>query len=149
MTEAEGVQATDPLKMVKYLRRRKASVRKLRLVAVASCRRRWHLITDERCRYAVLTAQRFADGEVSKAAMTAAHKDAYAVYCQDSRDIFDPGRDALGAAACAAMTIPGHAFNRATDRMEPSVICGLLREVFGNPFRPVTIDPAWLAWNDS
>jgi hypothetical protein len=27
-------------------------------------------------------------------------------------------------------------------------IAGLLREIFGNPFRPVTVDPAWLRWND-
>src|SRR5262249_38992633 len=26
--------------------------------------------------------------------------------------------------------------------------CELLREIIGNPFRPVTIDPAWLAWNN-
>jgi hypothetical protein len=25
----------------------------------------------------------------------------------------------------------------------------LLRELFGNPFRPVTVDPAWLQANDS
>jgi hypothetical protein len=24
----------------------------------------------------------------------------------------------------------------------------LLREIFGNPFRPVSVRPAWLAWND-
>jgi hypothetical protein len=24
----------------------------------------------------------------------------------------------------------------------------LLRCIFGNPFRPVTLDPAWFAWND-
>jgi hypothetical protein len=24
----------------------------------------------------------------------------------------------------------------------------VVREVFGNPFRPVTIDPVWLSWND-
>jgi hypothetical protein len=26
--------------------------------------------------------------------------------------------------------------------------CDLLRDVFGNPFRPVAADPAWLRWND-
>lgn len=26
--------------------------------------------------------------------------------------------------------------------------CDLLRDIFGNPFRPVVIEPAWLAWND-
>jgi len=25
--------------------------------------------------------------------------------------------------------------------------CRLLRDTFGNPFRPVVIDPAWLHWN--
>jgi hypothetical protein len=25
----------------------------------------------------------------------------------------------------------------------------LVREVFGNPFRPVAVDPAWLAWNNN
>lgn len=24
----------------------------------------------------------------------------------------------------------------------------LFRDIFGNPFRPVNIDPAWLAWNN-
>jgi hypothetical protein len=24
--------------------------------------------------------------------------------------------------------------------------CDLLRDIFGNPFRPVALDPAWLAW---
>lgn len=24
----------------------------------------------------------------------------------------------------------------------------LVREIFGNPFRPATVDPSWLAWND-
>jgi hypothetical protein len=25
----------------------------------------------------------------------------------------------------------------------------LLREVFGNPLRPIVVDPSWLSWNDS
>ena len=24
----------------------------------------------------------------------------------------------------------------------------LLRDIFGNPFRPVAVDPAWLVWHD-
>ena len=23
-----------------------------------------------------------------------------------------------------------------------------MRDIFGNPFRPVTVNPGWLAWND-
>jgi hypothetical protein len=148
MTEAEWLAATDPQPMVKYLRRRKASARKWRLVAVACCRKRWHLLNHPQAQAAILVAERFADGQVPKAELMAASKAAYDIYVEDQRSIFDPGRDALGAASGAAMTIPGQAFNRAIYRMEHSGVCDLLREVFGNPFRPAPcIAPAWLSWN--
>jgi hypothetical protein len=35
----------------------------------------------------------------------------------------------------------------AKDR-EMSYQSALLRDIFGNPFRPAALDPAWLAWND-
>jgi hypothetical protein len=31
---------------------------------------------------------------------------------------------------------------------EGSKQSSLLRDIFGNPFRPVTFDPAWLTWHD-
>lgn len=31
---------------------------------------------------------------------------------------------------------------------ETAAQAGLVRELFGNPFRPVSFDPAWLRWND-
>jgi hypothetical protein len=32
---------------------------------------------------------------------------------------------------------------------EERVLCALIRDVIGNPFRPApAVDPAWLAWND-
>jgi hypothetical protein len=39
-------------------------------------------------------------------------------------------------------------FRRACEA-EELAIANLVREIFGNPFRPTTIDPAWLAWNDA
>jgi hypothetical protein len=34
------------------------------------------------------------------------------------------------------------------EQLDPlSRLCGLLRDIFGNPFRPVSIDPAWLQWH--
>jgi hypothetical protein len=30
---------------------------------------------------------------------------------------------------------------------ENAAMCRVLREIFGNPFRPVALDPAWLQWN--
>jgi hypothetical protein len=31
---------------------------------------------------------------------------------------------------------------------EHAAQCTLLRDIFGNPFRPVAVDPTWLTWND-
>jgi hypothetical protein len=31
---------------------------------------------------------------------------------------------------------------------EKQVQLNFVREIFGNPFRPVAVDPSWLAWND-
>jgi hypothetical protein len=31
---------------------------------------------------------------------------------------------------------------------EGSAQCILLRELFGNPFRPITLDLSWLSWNE-
>ena len=63
MTEAEWLESTDLGPMLEFLRD-KASERKLRLFAVACCRRIWGAF-DPRSSEAIEIAEGFADGSVS------------------------------------------------------------------------------------
>ncbi|HYT87963.1 MAG TPA: hypothetical protein VEL76_04530 [Gemmataceae bacterium] len=65
MDEAAWRACTQPTLMLRFLRGR-VSVRKLRLFAVACCRRVQSLMADERSRAAVDLAERRADGHVTE-----------------------------------------------------------------------------------
>jgi hypothetical protein len=39
-------------------------------------------------------------------------------------------------------------FRWSTDNNDRQAVCRIVRDLFGNPFREVVIDPTWLAWND-
>ena len=82
MTEAEWLACTDPQTMLDFLRG-KASDRKLRLFAVACCRRvafmvdAWALdIRQDDYRRALETAERFADGAATAEELAFAHSGA-------------------------------------------------------------------------
>jgi hypothetical protein len=84
--------------------------------------------------FAALNATR-TDGNVASyvaanAASAAYHEGAFDAQGEDHSATLHSRR---GAAAC-----------RARERAEQAVI---LRELFGNPFKPVTVDRAWLRWN--
>jgi hypothetical protein len=63
-TEAEWLECTDPEPMLDSLGGQVGD-RKLRLFAVACCRRIWDLLTEENWRAAVEASERYADGRAS------------------------------------------------------------------------------------
>jgi hypothetical protein len=160
MTEQEWLECTDPEKMLEFLQG-KASDRKLRLFACACCRRFWHLLVDSRSQQAVETSERFADALVGRGELARAAEDARSAGEAVARQI-DPeaGFDAARAAqfTCAlpmkplvaeqlarngvALTCAGPGLSAA--KGERQAQADLLRDVFGNSFRPVVIEPTWL-----
>lgn len=143
------------------------SERKQRLFLCACVRLVWPLLLDDRCRAAVEAAERHAEGELSDALLAHAWQGAWEIV-----HLGVAGTADRAALLCA--TVPfnslavtyGTFYARAAAEEEwhrqelyghqgegPArrawqVQEALFRDVVGNPFRPVTLNPAWLAWND-
>jgi hypothetical protein len=153
LDEADWLECTRPDVMLAFLRG-KATERKLRLFAVACCR--WigaGLVPDE-TREAVEVAERLAEGQA-----TAEEAAGVRAVLEESLNTgtFAAGIEAVAARAASAALDPdpvdaaqygarigvvGHAVSRPA-RQEKTE---LVREVFGNPFRPAVVEEAWLAW---
>jgi len=78
-TETEWLACTNPQPMLEFLRR-KASDRKVRLFAVACCRRVWSSLEQEEFRDAVRKAESFADGLADRAEMLQAYEKALTIF---------------------------------------------------------------------
>ncbi len=72
MTEAEWLKETDPTPMLEFLRG-KASDRKLRLFAVACCRRHWHLLNRDVLRPGLKVIERYANNKANDRELEATH----------------------------------------------------------------------------
>jgi hypothetical protein len=158
MTEAEWLAGTDPQKMLTFFVVCQESDRKRRLFAVACCRSVAHLMADCRSRDAVAAAERYADGLIDEAALASA-RSAAALAAQQAWSGGPAAGTAGGAAvvaaegpfawtaagmAGAAAGIAAKALERSAGRPDraavaaeaPAAQADLVREVFGNPWRP-------------
>jgi hypothetical protein len=160
LTEAGWLDETDPRPMLVFLADR-VSPRQLRLFACACCHSIWHLFVDERSCRAVEAAELYADGRINRQALASA-RDAFAAYYPTERRLYQVLADAVWfvtadevdveavlarVAGASALYGTGRSDDRQRLREESRIQAGLLREIIGNPFRPVVVDPSWLLWN--
>jgi hypothetical protein len=154
---ANGEGAWEMIEALKKLGR--ADARKLRLYACAWARWMWEGLGHKTHKHTVELAEDFADGliayeELAEACDVAVeYRELYeTTYDQES---ICPGRVAFATAdqdaAYAASDAAYHARNVFARLPHAPVLVPqrgeeerLMREIFGNPFRPASIDPAWL-----
>lgn len=156
MNEAEWDSAQEPLSLLDFLNlAHPASPRKWRLFACGCCRRVWSLLLDPKMRECVEIAEDYADDLASEQALAETCRRAWHTWSNWPR-IDRVGFQAVSAAAW--VTKPVVALEAATNvlqcslnaecRLEPDEAmrdrCDLIREVFGNPFRPPPVLPAGL-----
>jgi hypothetical protein len=165
MTETEWLNCTDPGSLAWFLGDR-LSDRKLRLFGCACVRGVWNDLPDDALRRATEVCERFADGFATAEELRATRDMAHTSY-QGIGDIIadhsalavtglcqakawfpmgegsSAGIAAVAAEAWSGQDLPWHV---AWDKAKQTH-CQLLRDVSGNPFHPVTLDPSWQTWN--
>jgi hypothetical protein len=168
MNEVLWQAGTDVAAMIAYLEG-KLSARKLRLFACACVRRYWGLFRYPRPRQAVEMAERLAEGGAGAAEVEAtrqhaeesagnapwfeqlAYQAAAACLAEDPLEAARGAQELCRQQAvreASSEVVPWQ--NEATINAEASIAecraqAALLREIAGNPFRPVAIDPSWLS----
>jgi hypothetical protein len=162
MTEAQWLACDRPHPLLLHAGSKGADLRRVRLLGCACARRVWHLLTDPRSRLAVEVAERFADGQATAQEMEAARKEADKAGRKLDRS--GPDGEARGLAADIAVAVAGKrlrpglglikgamaAGGRSWDRRVAETVwqADLVRDLFGNPFRPVAFDPLWRQQGD-
>jgi hypothetical protein len=152
MTEAEWLACDEPHSLLANL----SNARRLRLFGCAVCRRMWALMLDD-CRAAVETSEAYADGLISEERLdliSAAAEEAWEDIITEPDGMGSVAADIAHAASYASSpTLSLPVLAEAIDAVfeargghlneESAEQAALLRDIFGNPFRPVSFSPVW------
>jgi hypothetical protein len=163
MTEKEWLKCVDPIEMGDHLGDlRQWGGRKLRLFGCACVRDVWEDLPDDVLREAIVTCEQFTGGLATAKELKKARDLANGTYqgigdivadhsalaitalCEKNPDFLmgtgsQGGIAAVAAEAKSNRRTPFHLALKRTQKLHSQ----LLRDVFGNPFRPVVFDPEW------
>jgi hypothetical protein len=150
MTEAEWIECTDGNRMLRFLLQHPTG-RKWRLFQCAWCR---YVLADtltyEPLLAAVETAERYTDRLVAdderQMVWEKMEKMAEEAMAEQDFERASVAADARDCVAVGSQQIVG--LERKSPFQRPQYQCHLLRDIFGNPFRPVTVEQDWLASKD-
>jgi hypothetical protein len=162
VTEKDWLAARDPDDLLDY-HRMKRDTRRLRLLAAACVRRmRTHVeatFRDPAFEHLIDVVERYADGAADRAEFIGARKPFRRAVRALGASLREPAKSAVRAFYCLAddamegMTVTvanaryviqeANLGNREVVKAERAAQADLLRDIFGNPFRPVAFDPAW------
>jgi hypothetical protein len=148
VTEADWLACDDPAPMLKHLDR-VTNARKFALYACGSCRAVYDRLTDPRSREAVEAAERAADRLITESDLRrAAERAAEVRSSHPVRAVYRAANDPPDYVSCLWVT--GHVSLTFGECDSAEWIAtrprqaALLRCVFGNPFRPTTLDRSLL-----
>jgi hypothetical protein len=167
MTEAEWLNRAQLVAMLEHVHRAGCSERKLQLAAIAFCRHVSHLPFPVEWHDTVARFEEWVEGAATAEQVSAARQRLEAItetshYRDEIRSFaFDRFHGDRAATFLVDTGVGRHPFvkqllmvkevawnaNRGfgvgQERTIREAHCRIVREIFGNPFRPVTHDPAW------
>lgn len=161
MDEEQWLNSTDPHAMLNWVFP-STSERKLRLFALACCRRVEHLLTRPGSREAVEFLRAHAEhGLARRKGVVRARQQALEALNESMKAVRSTGGREVSAAYVTLVALEPSstyaadfaALNAAIALARSWTDCAelahLLREVIGNPFRSVAVDAAWVAQNEA
>jgi hypothetical protein len=167
LTEADWLTCDKvTIDVLNWLHRRyRGRDRKFRLAGAAAARHVAHQLTGPRYRNLIDLVEQVADGLADPEQLHRQHGDAEAELFERSLELQRTGVDLLKASkrlaaeyAATRAAMPGGAWEAACSALADAARAGkradmwawqaeMLRDIFGNPFRPVKLEPAWRTVN--
>ncbi|MGH7169524.1 MAG: hypothetical protein ACRELF_09700 [Gemmataceae bacterium] len=165
MNEDEWLTSNDAVRMLHVIQQSSLSDRKVRLLNATICRRFWNYL-PEASQTILLESELLADGrlplgsndfELCWRELCGRANGAVAPFDRQYPMKQFPSTDVCiqrnAAAAVCYAVIPKELFGAVSyfwelEPAEKEPHSAIIRDVFGNPFRRITISPAWLSWHD-